>query len=134
MVVVMTISKYRYSRQREAILNLLGSGPHHLTAEEIHERVRHDFPNLSLGTVYRNLRILQQVGQVRELVYDGGSSHYEARREPHYHVVCQQCRRVEDVLLPGGGSLDRRLIPPAGWQVREHRLEFFGLCDRCITA
>ncbi len=127
-------ANYRYSPQREAILDLLQADRNHLTADEVHRKVRREFPSLSLGTVYRNLRILQEMGKVDELVYDGGSSHYEARREPHYHVVCRQCRRIEDVHAPLEESPADSMRFPSGWSVDAHRLEFTGLCSGCRAA
>jgi Fur family peroxide stress response transcriptional regulator len=130
----MNAGTYRYSRQREAILGLLQSDRLHLTADEIHDRVRGTFPNLSLGTVYRNLRILQEIGHVRELAYDGGPNHYEAVREPHYHLVCRRCRRIEDVPIPDGPTPAATLTFPSGWHVESHRMEFHGLCRDCRRA
>ena len=86
----------RYSRQREALLTLLRSTKTHPDAEWLYTGLRKEYPNISLGTVYRNLRQLTEVGEILELCY-GSTSHFDGDISPHYHMICSCCRKIYDI-------------------------------------
>lgn len=86
----------RYSRQREALLQLLHSTTTHPDAEWLYTILRKEYPNISLGTVYRNLRQLTDAGEIVELI-DGTVSHFDADKSPHYHMKCNCCQGIYDV-------------------------------------
>lgn len=85
------------SRQREAILNNLISRTDHPTAEAVYNSVRDEYPNISLGTVYRNLSLLVDMGHVIKVPCDDGSVHFDGRVTPHYHFQCRHCRQIYDI-------------------------------------
>src|SRR5262245_26736282 len=125
---------YRRSRQRDAILEAIEDRGGHLTADQVYALVRHQLPKLSLGTVYRNLRILVAQGRVRALDSGGQFSLFEAAKAPHYHLICRGCNRVTDVEAPVDRALTQRFRPAAvaqGFEVEDHRLELIGLCAEC---
>lgn len=123
----------RMTRQRRIILDTLASVVSHPTAAELHEMVRRRLPDISQGTVYRNLRRLQELGYVRELDYGSGPAHFDATVEPHCHVRCRCCGRVADVECePAERARNPR--EPAGWRIEEERVEFIGLCPDCSEA
>jgi len=123
--------KRRETKQREAILGVLRNTKAHPTADRIYEEVKKEIPNISKGTVYRNLQVLQEDGAVTELNLNGTLSRFEAKQDSHYHFRCEQCGRVFDVDEPVNNELDERVAKKTGFKVSHHQLEFRGLCKDC---
>ena len=123
--------KRRETKQREAILRVLRNTKAHPTADRIYEEVKKEIPNISKGTVYRNLQVLQEDGAVTELNLNGTLSRFEAKQDSHYHFRCEQCGRVFDVDEPVNNELDERVAKRTGFKVSHHQLEFRGLCKDC---
>lgn len=121
----------RKTKQREAILRVLEGTSSHPTADWVYEQVRKEIPNISLGTVYRNLKSLQQEGKILELDLAGTVSRFEANTQNHHHFRCEQCGCIFDVDEPVDGELDERVAQKTGFKVSYHRLEFRGLCKDC---
>ena len=121
----------RDTKQREAILSLLRSADSHPTADWIYDEVRKIIPNISKGTVYRNLKILRETGEISELNLSGTVSRFEGRQEHHYHFRCEQCGQVFDLDEPVNHELDKRVAERTGFRVSYHQLEFRGLCKNC---
>ena len=121
----------RETKQREAILRILRNTRSHPTADQIYDEVRKEIPNISKGTVYRNLQVLQEDGAVSELNLNGTLSRYEAKQESHYHFRCEQCGRVFDLDEPVDKELDERVAKRTGFKVSHHQTEFRGLCKDC---
>ena len=125
-------STRRQSKKRDAIREILLASYDHPSVEEIYRRLKPDIPDLSLGTVYRNLAVLMEEGQIISVGKVDGQERYDARTEPHAHFVCRGCRRVLDVFLPDVvsalyGEVDVRF----GFLTEGHTLTLHGLCDRC---
>lgn len=123
--------KHRNTKQRQRIQELLQKTNTHPTADWIYNQIRKDFPRLSLGTVYRNLRILKQLGKVNELVYGSTYSRFDGKTEDHCHFICEECEWIEDIDLPDKDKLIGFAKKQTGFKIKRHRLEFFGLCERC---
>ncbi len=121
----------RETRQREAILRVLINTKAHPTADWIYEEGRKEIPNISKGTVYRNLQVLQEDGAVTELNLNGTVSRFEAKQDSHYHFRCERCGRVFDLDEPVNNKLDERVAKRTGFTVSHHQLEFRGLCKDC---
>lgn len=121
----------RLTKQRETILSILRSTRSHPTADWIYEEAKKEIPHISKGTVYRNLRVLRENGQVAELNLDGNESRFEAKRQSHYHFRCERCGRVFDVDEPVDTKLDRKVAGRTGLKIFYHQLEFRGLCQDC---
>ncbi len=121
----------RLSKQREAILRVLKSTTSHPTADWIYERVRKKLPRISLGTVYRNLRLFTQAGKIAELDFAGPPSRFDANTQPHSHFICEQCGRIFDVAEPVHKEIDEKIARKTGFEVFNHQLEFSGLCKDC---
>ena len=92
----------RYSRQREAILQSLRSVTSHPTAAQLCNMVRQTVPNISLGTVYRNLSELTAAGEILCFKTNDGSEHYDGNALRHPHLVCRQCRQILDLTEQNG--------------------------------
>ncbi len=121
----------RKSKRRNAILRVLRNTISHPTARWIYDQVRCEIPNISLGTVYRNLKLLKQEGQIIELDIADTSSRFDGNACNHYHFRCEQCGRVFDVDEPVNKSLDKRVAKNTGFNISHHMLEFRGLCTDC---
>jgi len=121
----------RKSKQKEAILRVLRGTSSHPTADWIYNEVRKEIPNISLGTVYRNLRLLCQGGEILQLDLCGSLSRFDCRTDNHYHFRCEGCGRVFDVDEAVDDNLNERVAGRTGLQVLCHRLEFRGLCQEC---
>jgi Fe2+ or Zn2+ uptake regulation protein len=126
-------SRYRLTKQRAAVLRALGDGTH-LSAEEILGRVRGDMPNVSLGTIYRTLDILREIGLVQMVSMTGLASRYEASLDKHHHVVCTSCREIVNVRVDGLGDLARDVASRAGYRDIDFALTINGVCNACAIA
>jgi Fur family peroxide stress response transcriptional regulator len=126
-----TVNRSRLTRQRRAILDLLKSTRAHPTADDIYDEVRKDLPNISKGTVYRNLQVLIDRGEAAVLDIRGSLSRYELRRGSHCHFRCQACERVIDIDEPVDPGLDAKVSRETGFVVSGHQIEFRGWCAIC---
>ncbi len=124
--------RLRNTKQRQLILEVLRSTYSHPTVDWLYQRVRAEMPNISLGTVYRNLNLLAEQGVIQELRYAGQQNRYDGNPDPHYHLTCTECQRVMDVDMPVQQQLEEQLekaMPEV--DVSGHNLEFFGTCPGC---
>ncbi len=129
------MSKFqRMTEQRRLILQVLRSTTSHPTADWVYERVRERLPNVSLGTIYRNLRALVVMGEALELNYGSGHDRFDGNPKPHYHFRCDACGKVYDIPLPYDVQLDAAASKLFSGTVRGHRLEFYGTCSECEAA
>lgn len=126
--------RQRQTRQRQLILETLRGLQTHPTADEIYQLVRRQMPNVSLGTVYRNLERLSADGLVRKIHGEGGSRRFDGDLSPHHHARCRKCGLLAD--LPAQLPLSELGALPglAGFQVQGYRLELVGLCPRCQSS
>lgn len=125
------ISGMRRSKQREVILEVLRGTKSHPTADWIYQEVRRILPKISLGTVYRNLKLLKEKGDILELQYGDGQSRFDGNPENHYHFTCQRCGRVYDVEEPLRKDMERDIAKKLGFLITHHRVEFYGVCREC---
>jgi Fur family peroxide stress response transcriptional regulator len=123
---------YRMTRQREIVLDELSKTREHPKADEIYQMVRKKLPHISFGTVYRNLRLLKELGLVRELSYGKNFSRYEAFFENHQHFTCQVCGRVMDIDEPLAVSTSGVAVGGRKMDVDDFRIEFYGTCADCM--
>ena len=128
---MITNKALRKTRQRNAIFGLLRNTRSHPTADQIYETIRKNIPNISKGTVYRNLQVLIDKGIVSVLDIRGTLSRYEIKQEPHYHFRCEACGRVYDLDEPVDPGLDDRISKRTGFLVSGHQTEFRGRCADC---
>lgn len=121
----------RKTRQREIILKVLRETDTHPTADWVYQEVRKEMPNVSLGTIYRNLKTLSENGEIQELAFGSTHSRFDAKSHRHYHFVCENCDRVDDLELNSVAELETEVSNNGGYVVNSHRLEFYGLCPEC---
>jgi Fur family peroxide stress response transcriptional regulator len=121
----------RETKQREAILRLLSNTRAHPTADWIYEEVKKEIPNISKGTIYRNLQVLQKDGAITVLNLNGTVSRFEVKQHSHYHFRCERCGQVFDLDEPVNSEVDERVAERTGFKVSHHQTEFRGLCKDC---
>ena len=121
-------------KKREAILNCLRSTTTHPSAEWVHAQLKAEYPDISLGTVYRNLALFKEQGLVISVGTVGGVERFDADTEPHVHFICRTCHKVDD--LPGmiipeslTSDVDRR----TGGRTETCSLSFTGTCRECLA-
>ncbi|MFP4355983.1 MAG: transcriptional repressor [Phycisphaerae bacterium] len=123
--------RLRSSPQRDLILQVLKQRKDHPTAEQIHQAVRRQRPRISLATVYRNLDLLAELGQIRRIAAAGTEMRFDACCQPHFHVRCRSCGKLGDVDIPAPKNLTDRAAKASSFQVDGFQLEFTGLCGEC---
>ncbi|MBM3142163.1 MAG: transcriptional repressor [Chloroflexi bacterium] len=121
----------RETKQRQAILRVLRNTRAHPTADEIYEEVKKEIPNISKGTVYRNLQVLQEDGSIAVLNLNGTLSRFEVKRHSHYHFRCERCGQVFDLDEPVNNEIDKKVAERTGFKISHHQTEFRGLCKEC---
>lgn len=122
----------RYSRQRELIYEAVLGSKEHPTAEMVYQWLKPANPNLSLGTVYRNLNLLAEEGILIRMPFP--VERYDGDVTPHSHFRCKACGRVFDLMTGYDGKIDAaaaRVSP--GFRIEGHDLTFSGLCPECQT-
>ena len=122
----------KYSYQREVILSELRSVSTHPTATAIYDMVRAKIPNISLGTVYRNLSMLSDYGIILKITAGDGIERFDGNPNPHYHFCCHECGSVSDLDLPPFQELDLKVQKLSGNIVQKHSLIFYGICSDCL--
>ncbi len=121
----------RSTQQRMVILEELRSKNNHPSADELYARVRQRLPRISLGTVYRNLEVLSQLGEIQKLELSGSLKRYDGVCSKHYHIRCVQCNRVDDAPIAPLNQVENELYGSTVFEIIGHNLEFTGLCPDC---
>ena len=115
--------------QRLAILEYLDGNKKHPSAEEIFREVSRRFPTMSFATVYNTLEALRRRGSILELTIDPGKKRFDPNTEPHHHLICTKCRRIEDVHRSYDLSVPN--ASRSGFEITGNHIEFYGLCPAC---
>jgi Fur family ferric uptake transcriptional regulator len=124
-------SNFRITPQRKVILEELRMADSHPTADEVYKMARVRLPRISLGTVYRNLEILSQLGMIHKLELGGMQKRFDGKTQDHYHLRCLVCGCIEDVPMEPQTVLEESVEELTDYKVLGHRLEFIGLCLTC---
>ena len=122
----------KYSKQRQAIWEFLQDRTDHPTADVVYNSVRKDYPSLSLGTVYRNLMLLRDIGKVRTVDVGDGIIHFDPEVREHNHFICSECGRILDI---GGLDTDRIMADAAtnfSGKIEGFTVNFHGICADCL--
>ena len=120
-----------YSKQRETILQVLRSTDTHPTANWIYNEVKQQIPNISLGTVYRNLSALSASGEILSLNVGDGFEHFDGDISPHAHLHCKTCGKIDDLRLKDDIIAD--LAQKHGFSTHTSIYVAYGICENCKT-
>ncbi|MBQ6896560.1 MAG: transcriptional repressor [Oscillospiraceae bacterium] len=122
----------KHSKKRDAILQAIRSTDCHPSAEWIYSQVKPIYPDISLGTVYRNLALFEETGEVIAVATVDGQKRYDATADPHTHFICECCKSVIDVETPQPfAEMYTALSREHGFRADHHSLTFYGRCDKC---
>ena len=122
------------SKKRDAILQCIRGTKSHPSAEWVYQQLKPEIPDLSLGTVYRNLAMFKADGTIQSLGTVAGLERYDGNTDPHTHFICTHCGKVIDldsVELPDATLADAGIH--AGGSIFSYQLQFFGACSDCTT-
>ena len=121
----------RTTKQRSIILEELRKVKTHPTADIIFMMVRKKIPSISFGTVYRNLNLLRDEGQILELACGKYRCRYDGTVKTHYHSICLECEKVFDLEEPLLKNLDTKISKKSNFEIKYHRIDFYGYCQDC---
>ncbi|MDD6320691.1 MAG: transcriptional repressor [Oscillospiraceae bacterium] len=116
------------TRQRALILNIMQESPLHLTADEIFALARERMPGIARGTVYRNLKLMEQANEIARLEMPEGPDRYDKTSAPHGHIYCDCCGGLQDIPVIG---LVREIEAVIGTEVRSYQLTIHYICPEC---
>lgn len=121
----------KYSRQREAIKNYLMHTKEHPTADMVYSHIRTIYPNISLGTVYRNLNLLTSTGEIQKLSCGESGDRFDGDVSTHYHFICRKCQRVFDLPMESIDHIDKTAGEHFSGTIEGHYTYFYGVCEEC---
>lgn len=127
----LSMKQIKYSRQREAIKNFLVEHTDHPTADMIYAELREEYPNISLGTVYRNLSLLAERGEIIKFSCEGRIDRFDGKIQPHYHFFCKDCGSVFDLAMKEQTKINQIANEGFDGIIESHQLAFFGKCSKC---
>ncbi len=123
---------HKHSKKRDTILQVIRSTDCHPSAEWIYNQVKPVYPDISLGTVYRNLSLFEQNGDIITVATVEGQKRYDATTKPHTHFICECCSDVIDIETSDTDrDLYKKISSEHGFAVKSHNLTFYGICDKC---
>ncbi|MCP1102384.1 Fe2+ or Zn2+ uptake regulation protein [Aequitasia blattaphilus] len=128
------MQKLKYSKQRAYIKEYLMQTEEHPTADTVYLHMRKQFPNISLGTVYRNLNLLADMGEIIKITTENGGVRFDKVSVPHYHVICTKCGKVDDLMLTQKDfdELDKKASKSYSGEINTHAVVFYGVCEDCL--
>ena len=121
----------RQTMQKTIIYAALCELCNHPTADMVYQRVQQDFPSISKATVYRVLRQMADQGKIQRIPVPEGADHYDHQVHNHYHVCCDNCAKVDDVLMPDPGALEKTVTDSSGYQLTGCSVVLQGVCPAC---
>lgn len=122
----------KYSRQRESIKKFLAGRKDHPTAETIYTCLREEYPRISLGTVYRNLSLLADLGEIKKISTGDGPDHFDGDISDHHHFICRRCHQVSDIKMKNIDGIMEEAAREYPGQVEGYVANFYGLCEHCL--
>ena len=123
----------KYSRQRESIKSFLLTCEGHPTADTIYENLRKNFPNISLGTVYRNLALLEKIGSVNKISSSNGADRYDGNVSLHNHFTCKKCQNLVNLKMENIDHIKEVAAKNFDGEIEGYTAHFYGLCDQCAS-
>lgn len=124
----------RLTTQRQIILEELAKVTSHPTANEVYDMVRARLPRIGLGTVYRNLELMAESGLILKLEVGGTQKRFDATTDPHYHIRCIDCGKVDDIDIPVQSHINQTAGNASKYDILGHHIEFSGVCEECNSS
>lgn len=121
----------KFSRQREAIKDYLFHTKEHPTADTIYINIREQYPNISLGTVYRNLSFLLDQGEIVKIDCGDGCDHFDGNTLPHNHFICRKCHKLTDIYIDTFDKINSLVNYDFDGDIDGNITYFYGVCGEC---
>lgn len=121
----------KLTKQRQMVLELIQNSDGHMTADEIHHKLKQDGSTIGIATIYRNLNVLYEDHLINRVRHPEYGYIYDKNTYKHYHLHCIQCNRIEDIEFRLPDSITRDVEKMMDCKVLEHELTFEGICSRC---
>ena len=121
----------RNTIQRSLVFEAVNKLQCHATADEIYQTIMKEHPNISRATVYRNLKLLSETGEIRKMEIPGGVDRFDHRIQEHCHVRCEKCGRVFDVDIEYITGLEKNITESHGFAFTGYDILFRGICPDC---
>ncbi|MEE0061509.1 MAG: transcriptional repressor [Acutalibacteraceae bacterium] len=126
------MARRNFSEKREAIYNLIRNTTSHPSAEWVYNQLKPQYPNISLGTVYRNMAMFAEQGLIMSVGTVNGRERFDANTTPHAHFICNKCSAVIDLdYMQYNKELDESVLLNTGHSVEKHAMFFYGICRKC---
>ena len=123
----------KHSKQRDSIKAFLSTRKDHPTADVVYRNVRESFPNISLGTVYRNLTLLADIGEIARIRVGDSVDHFDYDTSPHYHFIRSECGCVIDLNMPMTEHLSQAAQENFKGEIEGQVTYFYGRCNNCLS-
>ena len=121
---------HNFSSKREAIFKTIASTKSHPSAMWVYEQLKDEIPNLSLGTVYRNIALFKEQGKIITVASVNGEERIDADTSDHAHFVCEECNGVYDLDSSELSPLEKKLSQD-GFEIKRKNVVFYGVCHKC---
>lgn len=121
----------RYSKQRDLVYEIVKNSHDHPTADTIYLKAREEMPNISLGTVYRNLTELVESNQILRVIVPGDSDHFDHTLINHSHFLCKECKSVTDLNKVDVDDLITTIEKNNKVKILSNQISFIGICPKC---
>lgn len=125
------MAEMKYSRQRESIRKYLAGTKSHPTADMVYHAIRTEYPNISLGTVYRNLNLLVEQGEVQKIYCGNGIDRFDYDTSEHYHFICKRCNCVSDLKMESISHINTIAAAGFAGEIEGSVTYFYGICPEC---
>lgn len=116
------------TRQRKIIYDIIKENPEHLTAEEIYSLAKYKLPSIAIGTVYRNLSLMVEDGDIMKVELINAPDCYDKNVVPHHHMICEKCGRAEDIEIE---NLKPLIEKESGMKIISYDLNVHYICPNC---
>ena len=124
---------HRVTAPRLLVHRHVRRGRGHLTPEQVHGSLAPGMPSLSPATIYATLELLDELGFVRRVSTPRGTTVYDSRVDPHHHVICRRCGRMQDIEAPVDTGAASAAAAAAGFTVDHRELQLSGVCAACAS-
>ena len=122
----------KHNKQRDAIEQFLATRYDQPTAETVYMNLREEYPKLSLATVYRNLSLLAELGNILKIPTGIGPDRFDGRPEPHNHFLCDECGSMIDLQMNSIDHVDEIAAQTFDGVIKGHSILFYGICPECL--
>lgn len=126
------VAALKYSRQRESIKEFLRHRHDHPTADTVYLNIKKIYPNISLGTVYRNLALLTDIGEITKFTTGDGADRFDGKTTPHNHFLCTSCHEIYDLEMEDISHINQIAGKNFAGRIEGHTTQFYGTCDTCM--